>query len=147
MADKAKVVLLGSVDPKGFPQIKAMLRPRKRNGIKEFWFSTNTSSMRVQQFEKNPRACIYFYDCKSFYHGVMLVGTIEVLHGKEATELTWKRGDKMYCEERVRNQDYCVLKFTATKGRQYSHLESNNFFIDLNEKYATAQNRDEWDII
>ena len=38
MVDSAKVSFIGSVDEDGFPNMKAMLRPRKRNGIKEFWF-------------------------------------------------------------------------------------------------------------
>ena len=40
--------------------IKAMLKPGKRNGLKEFYFSTNTSSMRIKQFRNNPNASIYF---------------------------------------------------------------------------------------
>lgn len=37
-----------------------MLRPRKRAGLKEFYFSANTSSMRVKQYLENPRAPVYF---------------------------------------------------------------------------------------
>ena len=44
---RQKVSFVCSVDQDGFPNVKAMLKPRKRNGLKEFWFSTNTSSMRV----------------------------------------------------------------------------------------------------
>lgn len=50
--------------------MKAMLPPRKRVGIKEFWFTTNTSSMRVAQYRENPNASIYFYD-KRFFRGVI----------------------------------------------------------------------------
>ena len=77
---KQKVSFVCSVDHDGFPNVKAMLKPRKRNGLKEFWFSTNTSSMRVRQYLENPRASIYF--CRKGlirYEGVMLKGTMEVL--------------------------------------------------------------------
>ncbi len=47
MIDKQKVCYISSVDADGFPNTKAMLRPRKRNGIKEFYLSTNTSSLKV----------------------------------------------------------------------------------------------------
>ena len=47
LIDKQKNAFIASVDGDGFPTMKAMLSPRKRNGIREFWFSTNTSSMRV----------------------------------------------------------------------------------------------------
>lgn len=50
MIDSQGVAFLGSIDGEGFPNIKAMLRPRKRVGIKTIFFSTNTSSRRVAQF-------------------------------------------------------------------------------------------------
>ena len=34
MIDKLKIAFLGSVDEEGFPNVKAMLQPRKREGIK-----------------------------------------------------------------------------------------------------------------
>ena len=46
--DKQKASLICSVDDEGYPNVKAMLKPRKRVGLKEFYFSTNTSSMRVR---------------------------------------------------------------------------------------------------
>ena len=57
---KQKVAFIASVDDEGFPTIKAMLAPRKVEG-NCFYFSTNTSSMRVGQYLKNPKASIYFY--------------------------------------------------------------------------------------
>ncbi len=58
---KQKVAFICSVDEEGFPNVKAMLRPRKINGLHQFYFSTNTSSMRVKQYMNNPNASIYFY--------------------------------------------------------------------------------------
>ena len=59
--DKQKVSFVCSVDKSGYPNVKAMLKPRKRNGLQEFYFSTNTSSLRVKQFMENSNASIYFY--------------------------------------------------------------------------------------
>ena len=57
-----------------------MLNPRKKNGLKEFYFSTNTSSMRVNQYKSNPNASIYFYHKGLIkYVGVMLKGKMEIL--------------------------------------------------------------------
>ena len=64
--DKQKVGFICSVDGEGFPNVKAMLKPRKRIGLKEFYFSTNTSSMRVKQYQDNPNASIYFYHNDAF---------------------------------------------------------------------------------
>ena len=69
IVDKQTVSFLGSVDEEGFPNIKAMLQPRKREGIRTFYFTTNTSSRRVAQFRENDRSCIYFCD-RRFFKGV-----------------------------------------------------------------------------
>lgn len=127
--DKQNVSFIGSVDGEGFPNMKAMLQPRKREGIKTIYFTTNTSSMRVSQYRKNNRACVYFCD-KRFYRGVMLRGTMEVLTDSADKEMIWRDGDTMYYPEGVTDPDYCVLKFTAFDGRYYSNFKSENFSIE-----------------
>lgn len=82
MIDKQSICYISSIDKEGFPNTKAMLKPRKRNGIKEIYFSTNTSSLKVQSFKDNPKACAYFCD-KRFFRGVMIKGTVEVLEDKD----------------------------------------------------------------
>lgn len=127
--DKAGVSIIGSVDGDGFPNSKAMLKPRKRKGIKEIYFTTNTSSMRVAQFMENPKSSVYFFD-RRFFRGVMLRGTMEVLTDAAAKEEIWRDGDEMYYPEGVTDPDYCVLKFTAVDGRYYSNFKSENFVVD-----------------
>ena len=116
LIDKANVSLIGSVDTEGFPNMKAMLPPRKRAGIKELYFTTNTSSMRVKQFYQNPKASVYFCD-QRYFKGVMLRGTMEVLEDAASKEMIWREGDTMYYPLGVTDPDYCVLKFTAQNGR------------------------------
>ena len=128
MADKLKIAFLGSVDEEGFTNVKAMLQPRRREGIREFWFSTNTSSMRVGQFMENPKACVYFCD-QRFFRGVMLRGTIEVLTDEASKQLIWCEGDEQYYSKGVTDPDYCVLRFTAHSGRYYSNFKSETFDI------------------
>lgn len=126
LIDKQKVAFISSVDDDGFPNTKAMLPPRKRIGIQIFYFTTNTSSMRVAQYRSNPKACIYFYD-QRFFRGVMLKGTMEVLEDSESKELIWQSGDTMYYAKGVTDPDYCVLRFTAQTGRYYANLSSQDF--------------------
>ena len=128
MIDKSSTSFVSYVDEDGYPITKAMLKPRKRNGIKEIWFSTNTSSDKVRYFRKNNKASIYFID-KRYFRGVSLIGTIEVLDTAEAKEMIWQTGDEMFYKEGVSDPDYCVLKFTAYKGRYYSNFKSENFHI------------------
>lgn len=129
LIDKQKVAFISSLDSGGFPNTKAMLPPRKREGIKTFYFTTNTSSLRVAQYRSNPKACLYFCD-KRFFRGVMLKGMMEVLEDAESKEMIWQEGDTMYYSKGVTDPDYCVLRFTATTGRFYSNFSSEDFSIE-----------------
>ena len=128
MADKAKVVYLSYIDSRGFPTTRAMLAPREREGIRVFWFSTNTSSQKVAAFRRNPKGSIYFVD-RLFFRGVSLSGTVEVLEDPESKERLWRRGDTMYYSRGITDPDYCVLKFTAKTGRYYRNFKSEDFSI------------------
>lgn len=124
---KQKTAFVASVDEEGFPNLKAMFTPRKIEG-NCFYFSTNTSSMRAQQYMDNPKASIYFYHRGRFrYEGIMLVGNMEVLQDLKIKEEIWQPGDTLYYPGGVTDPDYCVLKFTALKGRQYCDLKTENF--------------------
>lgn len=57
------------------------------------------------------------------------MGTVEVLETAEAKERIWREGDTMYYPEGVTDPDYCVLRFTAEKGRYYSNFNSEDFKI------------------
>jgi len=129
LIDKQGVALISSVDSDGFPNTKAMLPPRKREGIKYLYFTTNTSSMRVSQYRTNPKASIYFCD-KRFFRGVMLKGSMEVLEDSISKEMIWRQEDTMYYPLGVTDPDYCVLKFTAQTGRFYSNFKSEDFSVE-----------------
>ena len=128
--DSRKVSFICSVDEAGFPTVKAMLKPRQRSGLREFYFSTNTSSLRVRYFQENPKASIYFYRKGLVkYTGVLLTGTMEVLTDQETKNRIWKKGDTIFYKGGMTDPDYCVLKFTADKGRYYCDLKTEDFEI------------------
>ena len=129
LIDKIGISFISSIDEEGFPNTKAMLPPRKREGIKHIYFTTNTMSIRVSQYKENPKASVYFCD-KRFFRGVMLKGIMEVLEDSDSKEMIWHEGDTMYYPLGVTDPNYCVLKFTAHKGRFYSNFKSENFDID-----------------
>lgn len=128
MIDKSSTSYISYADDEGYPITKAMLKPREREGIKTIYFSTNTSSNKVKYFKQNNKASVYFVD-RRFFRGVSLVGTVEVLETQEAKERIWQKGDTLYYKEGVTDPDYCVLKFTAVKGRYYSNFKSEDFEI------------------
>lgn len=129
LIDKQGVAFIASISDDGFPNMKAMLPPRKREGLSVFYFTTNTSSMRVAQYRKNPNASIYFCD-KRFFRGAMLVGKMEVLEDDYNKRMIWREGDTMYYPQGVTDPDYCVLRFVAQHGRYYANFKSESFDLE-----------------
>ena len=128
LIDQQSAAFIGATDSDGCPSIKAMLPPRKRSGLTTFYLTTNTSSRHVAQYRADPRACLYFCDQRHF-RGVLLTGTMEVLEDAESKAFIWQEGDTLYYPLGVTDPDYCVLRFTARKGRFYSNFHSEDFPI------------------
>jgi general stress protein 26 len=129
LIEKQSVSFISSVDENGFPNTKAMLPPVKREGIKTFYWHTNSPSMRIKQYKNNPKACIYFYD-KRFFRGVMLKGTMEVLDDKESKKEIWRDEFSQYYSGGWDGGDFIIIKFTAETGRYYSNFSSEDFKIE-----------------
>ena len=69
----------------------------------------------------------------------MLIGTMEVLQDNEIKREIWCIGDTMYYKEGVTAPDYCVLKFTARKGRHYCDLKYFILaFLSVDEEANTS---------
>lgn len=59
----------------------------------------------------------------------MLTGTMEVLQDEAIKKEIWRTGDTLYYRQGVTDPDYCVLKFTAIKGRHYYDLGTESFTL------------------
>jgi general stress protein 26 len=129
LIDKQSVSFISSVDENGYPNTKAMLAPVKREGIKTFYWHTNSPSMRIKQYRNNPKACIYFYD-KRFFRGVMLKGTMEVIEDVDIKKEIWKDEFSMYYTGGMDGGDFILLKFTAENGRYYGNFHTEDFEIE-----------------
>lgn len=128
------ICFVASVDEDSFPNIKAVLKPRKMQGIKEFYFSSNTSSLRAKQFLKNPKASLYFYRKGLFrYTGVMLIGKMDVLTDEVIKKALWRKHDVVFYQKGVDDPDYCILRFTSEKGRYYRDLHTEDFAIETDK--------------
>jgi general stress protein 26 len=128
MLDKQKITYIAGVDGEGFPEMRAMLAPRKRDGIKTVWFTTNTSSAKVAEYLADDKAAVYVADTR-FFRGALLKGTMEVLTDGESKEMLWRIGDRLYYHGGVTDPDYCVLKFTAASGKYYANFKTESFTI------------------
>lgn len=124
LVDRQEVCFLSFIDGFGFPTTRAMLNPRKRQGIKEFYLTTNSKSQKAQSLLQNPKAGLYFYD-RPTYRGVAFAGTVEVLHDQAIKDEVWRDMDTIFYESNT-DPDYCVLKFTAVSARYYQDYTSTN---------------------
>ncbi len=124
---KQDICYMSSVDSHGFPNTRAMLKPRVRHGVKEFFLATNTSSHKVAIYRNNPKACLYFCDPK-FYRGVMFKGNVEVIEDSAMKRLLWEESDTIFYEG-VNDPDYCVLKFTSISATYYRDYQTTEVKI------------------
>jgi general stress protein 26 len=127
LVDHQDVCFLSFINDAGFPTTRTMLNPRKRQGIKEFYLTTNSASQKVQSLLANPRAGLYFYD-RPTYRGAAFTGTVEVIQDQAIKDEIWRDMDTIFYESNT-DPNYCVLKFTATAVRYYQDYTSTN--IDL----------------
>jgi general stress protein 26 len=124
-----KIVFVGSVNNNNAPNIKAMV-VEKREGLKIFYFASNNSAMRTEQYRHNNNACLYFYG-GPVYKGLMLEGTMEILNDDETKKMLWQNSfESAYKNGGINDPDYCVLKFAAKTGRYYYWFETESFEID-----------------
>jgi len=128
LIDKCSIAQLCYIDREGFPVTRAMLKPRERHGLREFFFTTNTSSEKVKALRNDPKASIYFVD-RRFFRGVSLSGFAEILEDPDTKARIWRDGDEQYYSKGVTDPDYCVIKITVRKVRCYANFESTDFTV------------------
>ena len=122
------IAYVACVDEEKYPEVRAML-VLEHDGLKTQLFSTNTSSPKVGCFQMNPHASVYYCD-EDHFKGVLFVGRMQVCTDQKTKELLWRDGFETYYPKGVTDPDYCVLKFTAKRGKFYHGLHSENFSIE-----------------
>ena len=125
LVERSGIALVGSNGDDGHPWIKAMLK-METEGLKTVWFSTNTSSRRVAQFRREPKASVYFVDF-SDWMGLMLIGEVEVLTDSQSRKRLWRDGYEQYYPLGIDDPDYTVLRFTAESANYYYQLDNLTF--------------------
>ncbi|HWT73955.1 MAG TPA: pyridoxamine 5'-phosphate oxidase family protein [Mobilitalea sp.] len=128
LVENSRDAIVCSIDENGFPNAKTMFR-LKNDSLETFWFSTNVSAIRTGHWQQSPEACIYFVDAVDF-HGLMLIGKMQVCTDAKTKQAFWKEGDEMYYPLGPTDPDYCILRFTANQGNYYHGLQKLLFNVD-----------------
>lgn len=132
MVNRSQFALVGTIGEDSYPNIKAMIKAEQK-GLREIWFSTNTSSRRVTQIKLNDKTCVYFVDFET-WEGLMLIGRTEIRRDKESRERLWEDGCEKYYPLGVDDPDYTVLRFVAEVGNYYHRRMNVSFLIQDNQE-------------
>jgi len=127
------VMMLGTVGSDGAPEIKAMVKMRN-DGLRRFWFCSNTSARRTEVLRHNGRACLYAYEYTSdvnpvICRGVMLSGIAELSWDDGLRQALWQDFMAMYYPQGPLDPDFVVVQFTAERGNYYEGLQNTDFSI------------------
>ena len=119
---------LSYIDEDGYPVTRAMLI-LEHERIDVQYLSTNTSSGKIANLLRNPKASIYYCDPAQF-QGALFIGDIEVCTDAQTKQHLWREGFEQYYPNGVTDTDYCVLKLTVKKGSHYHGLCNTQFTPD-----------------
>jgi len=126
--NSASLAYVGAIDENGYPTTKAINWNKKYfEKLNIFYFASNHGSLRAKLWKKNPKATLYF---NKGFNGVMFWGKMEVLDTPELRQKLWNPLYGFIYKNGGKNDpDYCILKFTARKGRHYANFHSEDFDI------------------
>jgi general stress protein 26 len=128
LASRSFTAELGTLSETGSPQVKALIKT-KQDGLNTFWFCSNTSSRRAAMLARDGRACLYFFDPKTF-EGLMLEGRAEVTRDPALLHGFWQDGMERYYPAGPDDPDYCVIVFRAEKGNYYRGMKNTDFAVE-----------------
>ena len=104
--------VMALTDEEGFPSA-SMITASKADGFKWISFCTGLGGHKVNRVKKDPRACIYLFDNKSFT-GISLAGRIEIIVDVEVKKQMWydALGNHFHGPD---DSALCILMFTPKK--------------------------------
>ncbi|MFW9943228.1 MAG: pyridoxamine 5'-phosphate oxidase family protein [Candidatus Thorarchaeota archaeon] len=139
LIENSLVVYFSTVDSNGFPITRALLNTRYRKRYPEFsefydnledkyiiYFSTNTSSSKIEHIKQNPKVAVYFCDTEQF-KGVMFGGEVEIIKDMEIKRQFWLERSARYYPKGLEDPDYTILRFRPKNARFYHKLNQVEF--------------------
>jgi general stress protein 26 len=126
LMETSEAAYLSTVDGDGCPHIRAMLNLRNKRqypGLADLfaahqadllvYFTTNTSSAKMEQLRANPAVAVYYCDPARF-HGLMLGGTVEVTTNPQLKQDIWQDGWEEYYPSGPNDPDHTVLRLSPS---------------------------------
>ncbi|MDR2981385.1 MAG: pyridoxamine 5'-phosphate oxidase family protein [Puniceicoccales bacterium] len=140
---KTELVMVGTIDSDGFPQIRVMSNLRhssqaasKLLGDTEFvtYAVTRADTEKLQHLAKNPHMSMYYQDGGQ---GLLLMGTGEIVTDPKTRHAVWGDFFKRMGYTDPDDSMLVVLKFTPTHGKFYYKQKQNKLtFAKSNREHA-----------
>ena len=142
LIENSLVAYLSTIDQDGFPITRGLSNTRYKERYPQFskffnkledkyvmYFSTNTSSSKIDHIKKNPKVSVYFCDPEVF-KGFMLGGKVEIVHDMEIKRQFWADTSIRYYPKGVEDPDYTILQFSPENASFYYKLQQVKFNLD-----------------
>ncbi|MFX1387069.1 MAG: pyridoxamine 5'-phosphate oxidase family protein [Promethearchaeota archaeon] len=139
LIENSLVAYFSTIDSNGFPITRALLNTRYKERYPEFssfydkledkyviYFSTNTSSSKIDHIKKNPKVAVYFCDPEQF-KGVMFGGEVEIVEDMDIKRQFWLDSSIRYYPKGLEDPDYTILRFNPEDARFYYKLNQVEF--------------------
>ncbi|MFW9827285.1 MAG: pyridoxamine 5'-phosphate oxidase family protein [Candidatus Thorarchaeota archaeon] len=143
LINNSLVAYLSTIDIDGFPITRALLNTRNKERYPEFskfydeledkyvvFFSTNTSSSKIDHIKRNPKVSVYFCDTEQF-KGVMFGGEIEIIKDMDIKRQFWLDRSIRYYPKGIEDPDYTILRFKPKDARFYYKLNQVEFKLGI----------------
>lgn len=143
---KPELVMVGTIDENGFPQIRVMSNLRnpshaasKLAGANDFsaYAVTNADTEKLRHLAKNPRMSMYY---QSEAQGLLLMGKTEVLTDAASRNAVWDDAFKKLGYSGKDDAKLVVLRFTPERGKFYYKGRQNHLTFAPNTA-ATVDER------
>ena len=139
LIENSLLAYLSTIDSNGYPITRALLNTRYKERYPEFvpfydklndkyviYFSTNTSSSKMEHIKHNPKVCVYLCDPDDF-KGVMFGGEIEIVEDMDIKKQFWLDTSIRYYPKGLEDPDYTILRFKPKSAKFYYKLQQKQF--------------------
>lgn len=138
--ENSKAVYMASVDGEGRPEIRALLNlcnPQKYNDLAgralvvdgthlDLYFTTNTSSKKIERIRNNPNVSLYFCEPDAF-KGICVQGTADEVTDQAVKESFWQEEWDMYYPLGKTDPDYTIIHISSMKIDGWYGFEKHTF--------------------
>jgi len=108
------VVSVATFGTDDYPDIRALV-VTANDGVDTIWFATETTSRKIAQLQKNPKAAIYSYDGEAMTE-FRLFGTVELLNDAASRRKVWQDDFTQHWPDGVDSPNMIVLRFNTDRG-------------------------------